>query len=234
MDNDPRRSIARLAAAVMAADARVTTSEIAAVASLVRLGLGSLEAATREELGRAAREPLDVEPACAALVAAYPDAGGTILSALADIAVSDGELDPREVALLGRIGEALAVEPGVVAHVVRAAAADAGVSLPTGEAPRVEPAAPAAPPRPVASAPAPAAAPAPPAPDGVPLAPAYALLGLAPGASPAAVEAAYRAVLERYQPLKVLDLGLEFAVLAVRRLAAATAAFTAIVEAGRA
>ena len=229
MDNDPRRSIARLAAAVMAADARVTTSEIAAVAALVRLGLGSLETATREELARAAHERLDVEPACAALVAAYPDAGGTILAALADIAVSDGELDPREVALLGRIGEALAVEPSIVAHVVRAAAADAGVALPTGEVPSV---APAPPPQAAAPAESPAAAPVPSGPDGVPLAPAYALLGLAPGASPAAVEQAYRVVLERYQPLKVLDLGPEFAVLAVRRLAAATAAFTAIVEAG--
>jgi hypothetical protein len=42
------------------------------------------------------------------------------------------------------------------------------------------------------------------------------------------VDAAYRAVIERYQPIKVIDLGPEFAVLAVRRLAAATAAFTVL------
>lgn len=39
MDSDPRRSIARLVAAVMAADARVTPSEVASLT-----GLGPLEA----------------------------------------------------------------------------------------------------------------------------------------------------------------------------------------------
>ncbi|MCC6765679.1 MAG: TerB family tellurite resistance protein [Deltaproteobacteria bacterium] len=225
---DPRRSIARLAAAVMAADARVTSAEIAAAAGLVRLGLGALEPATRDELARAVDGPIDVGAACAVLLDAYPDGGGTILAALADIAASDGELDPREVALLGRIGDALDVAPAIVAHVVRTAAAVTGASVlaePRGEAA----------PRPVAAAWAetsPAAASetagAPPAPTSDPLATAYAALGLAPGASAAVVEDAYRAVIERYQPIKVLDLGSEFAVLAVRRLAAATAAFTAI------
>lgn len=213
----------------MASDARVTSSEIAAVAALVRLGLGSLEAITREELARAAEAPLDVVPACAALVAAYPDAGGTILAALADLAVSDGELDPREVALLGRIGDALDVAPSIVAHVVRAAAAEAGVPLPTGEPPQPEPATRRSAPSVAAASAASVAAPVPAALDE-----AYAILGLDPGAPPAAVEQAYRAQLERYQPLKVLDLGPEFAVLAVRRLAAATAAFTAISEVGTA
>ena len=225
MDTDPRRSIARLAAAVMAADARVTTSELAAVGALVRLGLGSLEAPTREELAHAAHAPLDVEPACAALAAAYPEAGGTILAALADIALSDGDLDPREVAILGRIGDALGVPPAVVAHLVRAAAAEAGVALPTGEAPPPSPAGPPASPPPAEAATAVSE------PASGQLVPAYALLGLEPGAPPAAVEQAYRAALERYQPLKVLDLGPEFAVLAVRRLTAATAAYTAIVGA---
>ena len=69
---------------------------------------------------------------------------------------------------------------------------------------------------------------------GEPLAAAYAVLGLEPGASAAAVDEAYRAVIERYQPIKVLDLGPEFAILAVRRLAAATAGYTMIVGAGAA
>ncbi len=216
MDLDPRRSIARLAAAVMAADARVTTSELAAVTKLVRLGLGSLEGPTREELARCVHEPIDVAPACAALIEAYPDAGPTILAALAEIAASDGQLDPRELALLASIGEALGVPPPVVHHLVEAAAVAAGAALPSDAGPPAAAAAPPAPPtRP--STPPPAA-----------VAAAYAALGLEPGASPTAVERAYRVAIERYQPIKVVDLGPEFAVLAVRRLAAATAAFAAL------
>jgi DnaJ-domain-containing protein 1 len=54
---------------------------------------------------------------------------------------------------------------------------------------------------------------------------AYALLGVRPGASRAELENAYRAALERYNPNKVIDLGTEFASLAVQKLAQATAAF---------
>ena len=48
------------------------------------------------------------------------------------------------------------------------------------------------------------------------------------------MESAYRAVVERYQPAKVIDLGPEFAVLAVNRLAAATEAFTELSGGGEA
>ena len=57
------------------------------------------------------------------------------------------------------------------------------------------------------------------------LARAYTLLGVRPGASRVELENAYRAVLERYDPNKVIDLGTEFASLAVHKLAQATAAF---------
>lgn len=235
---DPRRSLARLAAAVMAADARVTTSEIAAVSELVRLGLGTLETATREELALAAKDPIDVDAACAALLAVYPEGGETILAALADIAASDGELDPREIALLGRIGDALGVVPSVVAHVVRSAAAAAGASVlrevrAQGERPRTPKDEPAAVPA-VSTTEAPPSSVVSGAVSEASLAAAYAVLGLEPGTAAAAVEDAYRAVIERYQPVKVLDLGPEFAVLAVRRLATATAAYVAINEAGAA
>ncbi|MCC6849667.1 MAG: TerB family tellurite resistance protein [Deltaproteobacteria bacterium] len=228
LDLDPRRAIARLAAAVMVADARVPSSELSAVAGLTRLGLGTLESATHGELARAVDEPIDVGAACAVLLDAYPDAGGTILAALADIAAGDGELDPREVAVLGRIGDALDVAPAIVAHVVRTAAAAAGASV--LREPRREAERPPAEETPADASPAAALEPggAPPTATPDPLATAYAALGLAPGAPAAVVEDAYRAVIERYQPIKVLDLGPEFAVLAVRRLAAATAAFSAI------
>ena len=215
MEIDPRRSIARLAAAVMAADAHVTTTEIASLAGLVRLGLGNLEDLTREELLRASRETIDVGAACGELVARYPDAGATILAALAEIGASDGELDPREMALLARIAEELRVPAGIVPEIVRAVAGDC--SMGRG-------AAPPAPPTPSAT-PREGEARRTPTP---PLAAAYAILGVEPSASRDAVDAAYRRLVERYQPAQVIDLGPEFAVLAVRRLAAATAAYTAV------
>lgn len=56
------------------------------------------------------------------------------------------------------------------------------------------------------------------------LAHAFALLGVRPGASRVELENAYRAALERYNPNKAIDLGTEFASLAVQKLAQATAA----------
>jgi len=55
------------------------------------------------------------------------------------------------------------------------------------------------------------------------LAHAFAPLGVRPGASRVEFENAYRAALERYNPNKVIDLGTEFASLAVQKLAQATA-----------
>jgi len=235
----------------MAADGRIARSELLSLHGLVHLGFGSLEELTREELVNSAEAPIDVGTACRELVGVYPDAGPTVLAALVAIAVSDGELDPREIALLAGIGEALRVPPPVVNEIVRTAAARLDVDgggargldvehiqsaerQPHRETIQDENEAvkrpTAAPPGAVESTARPYGSTRPAA-DVAPLANAYALLGLEPGASPAAVEAAYRAVIERYQPSKVIDLGVEFAVLAVRRLAAATAAFTTLVAA---
>jgi hypothetical protein len=43
----------------MAADTHITSSEIASLAGLERLGVGTLEALTREELVRSAHQPID-------------------------------------------------------------------------------------------------------------------------------------------------------------------------------
>jgi uncharacterized tellurite resistance protein B-like protein len=223
MNDDPRIAIARLAAALMVADARVTSTELAALAGLERLGLGSLEAATREALIEAAEAPIDVSATCAALSAIGPDAGALVLAVLADIVTSDGVIDPREGELLAQIGLYLRVpgrERGEIIH--GAATRNAAAAERTGHAIPVRP-----------DDEAVERAAAPPRTPGVPsdaLAGAYAVLGLQVGAPLAAVESAYRAIVERYQPAKVIDLGPEFAVLAVRRLAAATAAFTRLCD----
>jgi DnaJ-domain-containing protein 1 len=212
---DPRRAVARLAAAVLTADAEVTATEVAALAGLVRLGLGSLEALAREELVRASEEPIDVGAACAAIVSRHPEAATTVLAALAEIAASDGAVDPRELALLARIGNELRLPPAMARHVVRTVAgartAADGESVP---APDREPARP--PDRgPRAGAPSPLAA-------------AYAILGVEPDAPRSVIDEAYRVLVQRYQPAQVIALGPEFAVLAVRRLATATAAYCAL------
>jgi len=71
------------------------------------------------------------------------------------------------------------------------------------------------------------APPEPASPDGE-LGQAYRLLGVEPGARPEEVDAAYAALLARYDPLKVIELGPEFAVLAVRKLRVVTHAFEVV------
>jgi DnaJ-domain-containing protein 1 len=57
------------------------------------------------------------------------------------------------------------------------------------------------------------------------LARASARLGIEPGADADSIDEAYRRIIARYDPTRVLPLGPEFAALAVRRLADATAAY---------
>lgn len=227
MHDDPRIAVARLAAALMVTDARITAAEIAAVAGLERLGLGSLEAATRTALMEAAEAPIDVHAACGALGDIGPEAGALVLAVLTDIVISDGTIDPREGKLLATISALLHVPSEVSAEILhRAAAQNAAAAeqrahrIPVRQA-AAEAERPAAPP-PAATASDPAAR----------RSGAYAVLGIPPGASSAAVESAYRTIVERYQPAKVIELGPEFAVLAVNRLAAATAAFTELAGRG--
>jgi DnaJ-domain-containing protein 1 len=224
MFHDARRPIARLAAAVMAADARITPDEVAALPGLERLGLGALEALTREELLRSAREPIDLRATCAELGALAPEAAAVVLSVLAEIAASDGRVDAREAQLLAGIGSLLRLPPGpanrILSDVLGRAAGQEDEAI--GRSRSAADGAPEA-----ADDDEPVAAAATVAPADPARAAAFAALGLAPGATRAAVDAAYRAIIERYQPIKVIDLGPEFAALAVQRLAAATAAYAA-------
>ncbi len=228
MSEDPRRLIVRLAVAVMAADGRIDPDEIQAAERLDRLGLGPLSKLAREEIERAAREPIDLAATCAGLSSASPQAGSVILAALADIAGIDHLLRPGEVRVLAAIGRLLGLPESIVESILDAAAAacegePAGAPPSRGEAEAPEPAGAGAP-RAFVARPAPA----PPAPGGDALALAYGRLGLESHATRGELEAAYRALIERYNPARVIDLGPEFAILAVRRLADATAAFETI------
>ena len=60
---------------------------------------------------------------------------------------------------------------------------------------------------------------------------AYRVLGIDADASRAHLDAAYLGLVERYNPANVALLGAEFAALAVRKLAAVTAAFETVLNA---
>jgi DnaJ-domain-containing protein 1 len=230
LDNDPRRTIVRLAVAVMTADGRVTPNEIACVERLEELGLGPLRALVGAELERAARVPLEVAETCGVLAAASPPTRAAIFAALASVAAADG-LDDTEARLLQEVARALALSDEVAMDVLREAtfgsAGDGGPRMHGASAPtRAEPQSASAPARtePLRPAAAPVAGPRAAA-DPDLYADACAHLGVPPAASAAAMDAAYRRLVERYDPVRVLELGPEFAVLAVRRLTAATAAY---------
>lgn len=220
--------IVRLAVAMMAADGRITPNELSAVQQLDRLGLGPLSALAREEIERAVEQPIDLRDACAGLAQLSPQGGRIILSILAEIAAADGVVSSREREMLREIA-ALMVLPADAAD-------EALASHALG---RLEASQPSEPPRreeeeaiAVAESSrmeAEARRRSSNLPTGVAsaesLAHAYALLGVRPGASRVELENAYRAALERYNPNKVIDLGTEFASLAVQKLAQATAAF---------
>lgn len=191
-----RPAIARLLAAMMVADRRVSTEEIDEANRLDHVGLGPLSPLVREELQRATRMPIDVDGACAALSGAGPALVGLVLSALAGVALSDGAVDDDERRLFGGIASrlgALATEiqdylepdepreapvPGaVVAR--RAVLADDGAKV-------------------------------------------LREFGLEPVASSADIEAAYLRLVDRYDPAKMAPLGAEFVALAARKLAAIT------------
>jgi uncharacterized tellurite resistance protein B-like protein len=228
MSEDPRRLIVRLAVAVMAADGRIDPDELQAAERLDRLGLGLLSTLAREEIERAAREPIDLIATCAGLSSASPQAGSVILAALADIAGVDHLLKPGEIQVLSAIGRLLGLPESMVETILDAAAA-ACEGEPAREPWTRQEA--EVPERSAAATRGPFVArpgPAPLARLGEPLALAYGRLGLGADVSRAEIEAAYRALVERYNPAKVIDLGPEFAILAVRKLAEATTAFEEI------
>ena len=223
---DPRRVVARLAAAVMVADDRITESEVSAVERLERLGLGPLTSLVEAEIERATREPIDLAAAINELGEIGPEAAALLVSGLAEIATSDRALAPREVEVLGAIAAGLGLRETETAQLIRSAAAGLLPSpgARTAPTPNLGPATPRA-----------AVVPPPPAPAHAPertgadaeLAWAFHVLGLAPGDSAEQAEAAYVALVRRYNPVAVLDLGTEFTMLAVQKLSAATTAYIA-------
>jgi DnaJ-domain-containing protein 1 len=215
MAQDARRLVARLAVAVMAADRRITPGELAALeglaehelpalARLDRLGLGSLSEIVYEEARRAETEPVDVPAVCAALAAAAPRAAPVILSALTEIAASDGVLVPRETEMLDLVAQELGLAPSEARGIL--------ASVLAGQAPAGPPAAPVA-----AGA--------------AEVEHAHRVLGVEVGVGPQQIEAAYRRLVERYNPAKVVDLGCDFAALAVRTLSDITDAYATAIGA---
>ena len=102
-ERDPRRMIVRLAVAMMAADGRITPSELSTAEELDRLGLGPLSALAQEEIDRAVQQPIDLADTCRGLAKLSPEGGRIILSILADIAAADGAVTSREREMLSEI-----------------------------------------------------------------------------------------------------------------------------------
>jgi uncharacterized tellurite resistance protein B-like protein len=112
------RFIARLAAAVVAADHRITSPELE---HLDRIGLGPLGGLVREEIERAAREPVDVAATCAALPPLGEDAATLVLTALAELVTSDRVVALRERDVFRTIAGHLGVRPAAAARILEAA-----------------------------------------------------------------------------------------------------------------
>jgi DnaJ-domain-containing protein 1 len=221
MADEARRLVARLAVAVMAADRRVGPTELAAleglgmrempaIAGLERLGLGALSTLAFEEARRSESQPPDLDRACALLRETLPRAIPGVLAALSEIAASDGPLVPAETRILTAIAKRLGMPANearlLFATTVAAELAPGEADLPIGRR------------RPVTS---------------VALAQARRVLGVQAGARREAVDAAYRRLVERYNPAKVSALGGDFAALAVRRLAGITDAYDTVLAAMR-
>jgi uncharacterized tellurite resistance protein B-like protein len=130
MEHDPRRLIARLAAAVMVADGRVTAAECDALERLDTLGLGPLSRLAGEEIERATHEPIDVPAACKGLASAIsPQAAAVILAALAEIAASDLSVSPAELNTINTVATLLGLTPPEAAQIVNAAMAAYGANM---------------------------------------------------------------------------------------------------------
>jgi DnaJ-domain-containing protein 1 len=195
-----RRAIARLVAAMMVADRRLATGELDEATRLDGIGLGPLGPLVQEELERATRMPIDLDTACAPLRGTGPALTGTVLSVLADVAESDGAIDDDEARVFAAIAGRLGAGSRDIRDFVAA----------EGPAPETPPAVPSSAAALVANGDA-----------------THALraFGLGADATRAEIDAAYLALVERYDPAKVVPLGAEFVVLAVQKLAALTSLY---------
>lgn len=209
---DPATALARLAGGVIVADGRVSAAELASAEVLDHLGLGPMRQRLLAELERTREGLLELEPAIVTVAQLSPRARAVVFEVLTELAAADGELNENEAALLDRLATRWDLEAPTRtrAKAEGAPAAARAVRVP------VEVQEPAPP----GSEPAAPRTASPRAGDG--LSPealqALAVLGLPPDASPAAVEEAFRALVHRYDPAHVIDLGPEFAILAIRRL----------------
>jgi DnaJ-domain-containing protein 1 len=212
MDIDPRRLVAQLAAAVIVADDRVTAGELEELGLLDCLGLGGLSGLAEEEMRSAVHRPIDVGTACRLLRTELPDAAPTILGALAAIAAADQEVSEPEMKLLADVASGLGLAPAEAERIL--AAVFQAVQPETVRKP--------------AATPPQSAVPAPVDPE---LGRALLVLGLDSLGGRADLDASYRRLVERYDPAKVLELGPDFAALAVRKLAEVTDAYQVAVDA---
>lgn len=216
MEQDARRLIVRLAVAVMTADGRITASEEAAIMRFDRLGLGPLSTIAKEEIRQASQVPADIAATCEELTGMSPEAAAVLVTLLSEIAVSDGTLSDSERNLLCAIATLMGLEASQTTHIIESVAgAYAADAAPASGAPHFG----------VASEGRFAGGPAPAELD---LARAYRILGLEPGASRPSIDSAFLRLVDRYNPAKASDLGPDFAVLAVRKLAEVTSAFEAV------
>jgi uncharacterized tellurite resistance protein B-like protein len=104
--------IVRLAVALMAADGRITQSELSTAEHLDRLGVGPLSTLAKEEIDRAARQPIDLGDTCTGLAELSPEGGRIILSILAEIAAADGVVISTEREMLREIAGLLTLPAG--------------------------------------------------------------------------------------------------------------------------
>ena len=110
------RLIARLAAAVIAADRRISSPE------LERLdGPGAFGALVRDEIERVSREPVDVAATCAALPPLGEDAATLVLTALAELVASDRVVALRERDAFRAIAGHLGIRPAPATRILEAA-----------------------------------------------------------------------------------------------------------------
>jgi len=214
MHTELRRLIVRLAVAVMAADHRIRGSELRSLEYLDALGLGPVSHLAEEELERALVRPIDLRETCEAIVTRSRTACVLVLTALAGIAASDGEVSTEERAVLGTIAAFLGIASDEALHIIGAAA----LSAQRPEAgTKIEPLAPLSTPR-HATAP----------PLGPGLDRACALLGVPATASRAELDAAYLRLAERFDPTEQIPFGADFVALAAHKLGEITEAFRAL------
>ena len=203
-ENDERigRLIARLAVAVIAADHRITSPELASLERLDRLNLGALGGIVREEIERAVHQPVDVAATCAALPRLGDQGAALVLTALADLVASDRVVALRERDVFFRIARDLGVAAPAAKCILEAAIS------PDGRRETVPASSPDS--------------------GGYP---AFRVLGVEPGASRSRIETTYREALQHYDPRRMAEeLGPDFAALAVRRLATITDAYEAALD----